>query len=597
MAAAGDHSGTTRAGSVLRVAGAQLPNVVGDLDGNRERILEVMTWAEEERADVLLLPELALTGYPLEDLALRHEFVGAAMDSLESLAREARSTTTIVGTIDRVTPRRSWDTRPRDVAIGAAFLSDGQVRGVYHKTLLPTYEVFDEARNFAPGTGPGAVWRIGAVVAGVCVCEDLWSEDGPPEAQAAAGAQVLLVLNASPFHREKPEGRRALAAAVARRNGVPLVYVNCVGAQDELVFDGGSLVVDASGDVRFRAEQFAPARFCVDVATARPRPAGAAARTVHARVSPPREAAPPPESVPQLDDYEQVWQALVMGTRDFAYKNGAAAAVLGLSGGIDSAVAAAVAADALGPENVLGVAMPAPGSPPRDLDDAEALASDLGIAFELVPMDGIMAAVGAGLAPVIEGRPMGNVRHDLLARMRGAMLMAISEELGHLALATGNKTELSIGSAALYGDMSGGWAPLKDCPKTLLYTLARHRNRRGQAIPEAIITKTPSALLGDDVGLPPYEELDPIVERYVEKGEGIAEIVASGFDPEVARGVLQLIDNAEPVRRLIPPGIKITKRAFGKDRRMPITNAWRPFRDEEAKLAPSGVPAEPSEAQ
>ncbi len=582
--------------SVLRVASAQLPNVVGDLDGNLARILDVMRWAEDERADVLLLPELALTGYPLEDLALRHEFVAAAMDALERLARESGSTTTIVGTIDPVVPRRSWDTRPRGVAIGAAFLSDGEVRGVYHKTLLPTYEVFDEARNFAPGADPGVVWRIGGAVVGVCICEDLWSEDGPPEAQAAAGAQALLVLNASPFHREKPEGRRALAASVARRNGVPLVYVNCVGGQDELVFDGGSLVVEASGDVRFRAEQFTPARFWVDVTTAPPRPIAAAVRTVHARVPSDRPPVPPPASSPQLDDHEQVWQALVMGTRDFAYKNGATAAVLGLSGGIDSAVTAAVAADALGPENVLGVAMPAPGSPPRDLADAEALARDLGIGFDVVAMDGIMAAVGSGLAPVIEGRPMGNVRHDLLARMRGAMLQAISEELGHLALATGNKTELSIGSAALYGDMSGDWAPLKDCPKTLLYTLARHLNRHGPAIPEAIIEKTPSALMGEEVGLPPYEELDPIVERYVEKGEGIAEIVASGFDEEVARGVLQLVDNAEPVRRLIPPGIKVSTRAFGKDRRMPITTAWRPFRDEEAKLAPSSGSAESAPA-
>lgn len=582
--------------SFLRVAGAQLPNVVGDLEGNCARILEVMEWAEAKGADVLVLPELALTGYPLEDLALRHEFVAAAMEALDHLARESGSTTTVVGTVDRVAPRRSWDTRPRGVAIGAALLFDGQVRGVYHKVLLPTYEVFDEARNFAQGTDPAAVWRLGGSVAGVCICEDLWSEDGPPEAQAAAGAQALLVLNASPFHREKPEGRRALCSSVARRNGVPLVYVNCVGGQDELVFDGGSLIVEATGEVRFRAEQFTAARFCVDVETAPARPETEALRTVHARLAAGRAAAPPPPSPPQLDDHEQVWLALVTGTRDFVYKNGAAAAVLGLSGGIDSAVTAAVAADALGSENVLGVAMPAPGSPPRDLVDAQVLAGSLGIAFEVVPMDAIMAAVGAGLAPVIEGRPMGEVRHDLLARMRGALLQAISDELGHLALATGNKTELSIGSSALYGDMSGHWAPLKDCPKTLLYTLARHRNRRGIRIPEAIIEKTPSALMGEEAGLPPYEELDPIVERYVERGEGIAEIVASGFDPEVVRGVLQLVDNAEPVRRLIPPGIKISKRAFGKDRRMPITNAWRPFRDEEAKLAPSSGSAEGSQA-
>lgn len=582
--------------SVLRVAGAQLPNVVGDLDGNCARILDAMRWAEAQEADVLLLPELALTGYPLEDLALRHEFVTAAMDGLDTLAAASGTTTTVLGTIDPVVPRRSWDTRPRGVAIGAALLCDGEVRGVYHKMLLPTYEVFDEARNFAPGAQPGAVWRIGGTVAGVCICEDLWSDDGPPEAQAAAGAQVLLVLNASPFHREKPEGRRDLVAAVARRNGVPLVYVNCVGGQDELVFDGGSLVVEATGDVRFRAEQFTPARFCVDVEAASARPLVGPVRSVHARIGLDRPAAPPPDSARQLDELEQVWQALVTGTREFAYKNGARAAVLGLSGGIDSAVTAAVAADALGGENVLGVAMPAPGSPPRDLTDAEALAGNLGIAFEVVRMDAIMTAVGSGLAPVIEGRPMGNVRHDLLARMRGAVLQAISDELGHLALATGNKTELSIGSAALYGDMSGGWAPLKDCPKTLLYTLARHRNRERRAIPNAILEKTPSALMGEEVGLPPYEELDPIVERYVERGDGIAEIVAAGFDAEVARGVLQLVDNAEPVRRLIPPGIKITKRAFGKDRRMPITNAWRPFRDEEAKLAQGTDSARGTEA-
>jgi NAD+ synthase (glutamine-hydrolysing) len=578
--------------SVLRVAGAQLPNVVGDLDGNCRRILDAMGWAEGQGADVLLLPELALTGYPLEDLALRGEFMRAAMDALDRLARESARTTTIVGAVDLVPPRKSWDTRPRDVANGAALLSDGGVRGVYHKALLPTYEVFDEARNFAPGSDRDAVWRIGGTVAGVCVCEDLWSEDGPPEAQAAAGAQVLLVLNASPFHREKPKGRHTLVSTVARRNGVPLVYVNCVGGQDELIFDGGSLIVDADGDLVYRAEQFSAARFCVDVETAPARPVSRAVRTVHTRAGLDRAAAPAPPSAALMPEIEQIWCALVIGTRDFARKNDATAAVLGLSGGIDSAVASAVAAEALGAENVLGVAMPAPGSPQRDLGDAEALAKSLGIGFEVVPMDPLMTSVASGLAPVIEGRPTGEVRHDLLARMRGAMLQAISDELGHLALASGNKTELSLGSAALYGDMAGGYAPLKDCPKTLLYALARFRNVERQEIPEAIIEKLPSALMGDDTGLPAYEEIDPIVERYVEKGHGLEEIVADGFDPTVVRGVLQLIDNAEPLRRLVPPGVKISSRAFGKDRRMPITNAWRPFRDEEEKLAPSVEPAE-----
>lgn len=572
--------------SVLRVAGAQLPNVVGDLEGNCQRVLDAMRWAQGERADVLLLPELALTGYPLEDLALRSDFVNAAKAALTELAAASGSVTTVVGTIETVPPRSSWDTQPRSVANAAALLCDGELRGIYHKVLLPTYGVFDEARTFAAGAEPDAVWRIGRTIAGVCVCEDIWSGDGPPEAQASAGAQVLLVLNASLFHQRKPEGRLSLAGSVARRNGVPLVYVNCVGGQGELVFDGGSLVVDADGEPRFRANQFDPTCFCVELETASPRAVGPRVRTIHARAGRDGEAAPPPPSAPELNELEQIWRALVIGTRDFAHHGGASTAVLGLSGGIDAAVTAAVASDALGGESVLGVAMPAPGSPARDLVDAQRLATQLGIGFAVVPMLAIMSALEEGLVPVLEGRPAGEVRHDLLARMRGATLLAISEKLGHLALATGNKTELSIGSATLYGDMAGDFAPIKDCSKTLLYQLARHRNARGLAIPEDVLSKPPSAILRESVDLPPYEVLDSIVERYVAKGEGLEEIMRSGLDRAVIRGVLQLIDDAETDRRLVPPGVKISERAFGKDRRMPISNAWRPFAAEEARLAP-----------
>lgn len=579
--------------SVLRVAGAQLPNVVGDLDGNCERVLEAMRWAEAQCADVLLAPELALTGYPLEDLALRSDFIEAAKAALMALAAESGTVTTIVGTIDTVAPRSSWDTQPRSVANAAALLCDGEIRGIYDKVLLPTYGVFDEARTFAAGSEPGAVWRIGPTVAGVCVCEDMWSGDGPPEAQASAGAQVLLVLNASLFHQRKPEGRLALAASVARRNGVPLVYVNCVGGQGELVFDGGSLVVDASGEPRFRAEQFEPTRFCVELELGSPRPVDRRVRTVHTRVDRDREVTAPPPSPPQLEELEQIWRALVTGTRDFAHRGGATTAVLGLSGGIDAAVTAAVASDALGAENVLGVAMPTPGSPARDLEDARRLVEQLGIGFAVVPMVAIMSALEGGLAPVLEGRPAGEVRHDLLARMRGATLLAISEKLGHLALATGNKTELSIGSATLFGDMAGDFAPIRDCPKTLLYRLARHRNARGAAIPEEILTKFPSSILREGVDLPPYEVLDSIVERYVENGEGVAEIARSGLDRTVVRGVLQMIDDAEADRRLMAPGVKVSERSFGKDRRMPIRNAWRPFAAEEARLAPGLVAQRP----
>ena len=580
--------------SVLRVAGAQLPNVVGDLDGNRERVADAMRWAEGEGADVLVLPELALTGYPLEDLALRGDFVSAAKEGLNALAAESGSVTTILGTIAAVPPRSSWDIQPRSVSNAAALLCDGEVRGIYHKVLLPTYGVFDEARSFAPGTAPDAVWRVGGTMVGVCICEDIWSGDGPPEAQASGGAQILLVPNASLFHRHKPEGRLALAASVARRNGLPLVYVNCVGGQGELAFDGGSLVVDHNGEPLYRAEQFDPTRFCVEVEPASPRPVSPAVKTVHARAGDDRAPAPPPASPPQLDELEQTWRALVIGTRDFAHRSGASTAVLGLSGGIDAAVTAAIAADALGPEGVLGVAMPAAGSLPRDVADAERLAEQLGIGLVVMPLDAIMSALEGGLAPVLEGAPAREVRHDLLARMRGATLLAIAEELGHLPLATGNKTELSIGSATLHGDMAGNFAPVKDCPKTLLYRLARHRNARGTAIPEEILSKTPSSLAREGGPLPSYEVLDAIVERYVEKGEGFEEIVRSGLDPIVVRGVLQLIDDAEPERRLIPPGVKVSERAFGKDRRMPISNAWRPFSAEEAQIAPSqGPPSGP----
>jgi NAD+ synthase (glutamine-hydrolysing) len=570
--------------SVLRVAGAQLDNLVGDVDGNARQILSAMRWAEEQAADVLVLPELALTGYPPEDLVLRREFVDATRDALAMLARHSGSTTTIVGTLDVVPPRRNWDTKTRTVANSAALLCDGELRGTYHKVLLPTYEIFDEARSFVAGNQPDALWRIGGSTVGVCVCEDLWSGNGPPEAQAAAGAQILLVPNASPYHRGKPEGRRALASSVARRNGVPLVYVNCIGGQDELVFDGGSLIVDSEGELFFRAGEFDQCRFCVDVPLPPPRPANARVGIVHARVAAPRSAEPPPPSAEQPTEAAQVWQALVLGTRDFARKNGLQTAVLGLSGGIDSAVTAAVAADALGPENVLGVNMPAPTSSTSDLFDAERLAVNLGIGFEVIPIGPVMATLNSELTQLFERRLGRDTRSDLQARTRGAILMAISDELGHFALATGNKSELSIGAGALFGDVAGHFTPLKDCPKTLLYTLARYRNSVEMAIPEGSITRTPTAQLTQDGLLPPYEVLDPIVERYIENGEGLEEIVDSGFDPTIVRGVLQMIDDAEFARRQTPPGVKITAQAFGMDRRMPISNAWRPYEREEVEV-------------
>ncbi len=423
---------------------------------------------------------------------------------------------------------------------------------------------------------------------GVLVCEDMWSSDGPPEAQAAAGAQVLLTLNASPFHRGKPDGRRGLASAVARRNGVPVVYVNCVGGHDELAFDGDSLVVDPDGEVIYRAAQFEPEHFWVDLQLGPARPA-LAARTVHTRAYRPRAPRPATASRPRLSEPAQIWRALVVGLRDFAAQSGSRSAVLGLSGGIDSAICAAIAVDALGPANVLGVAMPGPASSSAELSNARRLAANLGMAFEVIDVHGALSALSAGVGAALGFAPAARTDAELLARARTDILMAVSDERGDLVLATGNKSELSIGSATLYGDMAGDFAPIKDCPKTLLYTLAEHRNWIAPVIPAEIIARTPSAQLGGEAGLPPYAELDPIVERYVERVEGLAEITAAGFDPVVVRGVLQLVDDAEFKRRQTPPGTKITARAFGQDRRMPISNAWRPFRREQIEVAGEAV--------
>ena len=566
--------------TILRVAAAQLPNCVGDLDGNARRILDAMRWAEQQDADVIVFPELALTGYALADLATHEDFVRRSLDVLDELAAASGRTAAVVSTIVRVPPRRSWDTRERSLAIGAAVLADGELRGTYRKVLLPNYEIFDEARTFAPGDRPGALWRLGDTVAGISICEDAWSGDGPPELQAAGGAQILLVPNASPFHQEKHTGRLSLASQVARRNGTPFVYVNCVGGQDELVFDGGSIVVGADGELLHRAPQFTEDRFVVDVPVGRKRTVTGHVTTVYTRPSPTREPLPrvtPPE--PASSD-EQVWQALVIGTRDFVRRNGAGGVTLGLSGGIDAAVTAAVAADALSPHEVLAVAMPGPDSPQEELEDARKLAAALGIRFGLVPLREATSIVGDELAGVLRDRLGERARTGLEARTRAAILWAICDQLGHLPLATGNKSELSIGSASLHGDMAGAFAPLKDCPKVLLHRLARLRNRRDPVIPQRVLARASGAPGDDGSEGPPFDELDAVVERYIEGGETEIDRIAEGFDPAVVRGVLQLVDDAELERRQTPPGVRITQRAFGQDFRMPITNAWRPYRSE-----------------
>jgi NAD+ synthase (glutamine-hydrolysing) len=551
----------------FRVAGAQLNPTVGDIEGNAALIVDAMAWAEEQGADVLLLPELALTGYPPEDLVLRDAFVARNLAVLEELARASRTTATVVGFADRAGEHRHPDALGRGVANAAGILVGGRVAGVYHKCLLPNYGVFDEARYFAPGNAPATVWDIAGVPVGVSVCEDIWAVDGPPSQQAEAGAAILVNINGSPYHRGKGEERAALLARAAERSGVPVVYVNMVGGQDELVFDGESMVFDAQGRLLYRAEQFREERFVLDVPVA-----------IDAEADPvrPRASLDAPTPKDRLSDEAEVYAALVTGLRDYVHKSGFREVVIGLSGGIDSALTCAIAVDALGAGAVHGIAMPSRYSSTGSITDSEDLAARLGCRFDVVPIDEIFSSHLEALGPLFEGTAEGIAEENLQARIRGALLMALSNKFGGIVAATGNKSEMAVGYATLYGDMVGGYAVLKDVFKTLVYRLAEWRNRHDEVIPQAIIEKPPSAELRPDQldtdSLPDYGILDEILRLYVERDEDVEKIVATGLDAETVRRVARLVDRNEYKRRQAAPGVKITRKAFGRDRRLPITN-------------------------
>lgn len=552
--------------SFIRVAGAQINLRVGDLEYNEARIAEAMEWAEAERARLLLLPELAVCGYPPEDLVLRSAFLEANREAVDRLARRAGETATVVGFAEPLPPsaaahRGAPDAVERRAANAAALLRRGRTVGVYRKVMLPNYGVFDEDRHFAPGSAPDAVWEIGGVKVGVSICEDIWVEDGPPARQAAAGAQLLVNINGSPYQIGKPAQRMGHVRRQAERSGLPVVYLNLVGGQDELVFDGASLAVGGDGRLLYRAPSFAEERFTVDV------PIGGGES---------REA---PGSAPQLETNEEIYQALTLGFGDYVRKNGFEKVIVGLSGGIDSALTATVAADALGPEAVRGVTMPSRFSSPGSVGDSRELARRLGIRLDEIPIADLFATYQTTLEEVFAGTEFGVAEENLQSRIRGALLMALSNKYGEMVAATGNKSEMAVGYATLYGDLAGGFAVLKDVFKTKVYELARWRNRRGEAIPEAILSKPPSAELRpgqlDTDSLPPYEVLDPILAAYIEEDRSVGDIAAAGADRELAQRVAGLVDRNEYKRRQAPPGVKITAKAFGRDRRLPITNGWR----------------------
>lgn len=541
----------------LRVALAQINVTVGDLSGNTAKIIDYMGRARDIGADLVAFPELAVTGYPPEDLVFRPRFVRDNVDRMREIASASEGIAAVFGFVDRDSALRN----------AAAIVRDGRLVGVYNKKRLPNYGVFDEQRYFEPGT-ECPTYQIGGVPVGFNVCEDIWfeEEDDPVVLQSRAGARLLVTINGSPYHAGKLREREEMVAGLASRHGVYMAYLNLVGGQDELVFDGASMVFDPDGRLIARGSQFEEELVAVDL--------DLAGATV-------AERPPLPERPSRgYDEAGEVYAALVLGTRDYVRKCGFRRVLVALSGGIDSSLVAAVAADALGPDNVTTVFMPSRFSSEQSLIDAREVSENLGIEMRTISIEEPFSAYLDALAEDFRGTEWGVAEENTQSRIRGNLIMALSNKLGMLVLTTGNKSEMATGYATIYGDMAGGFAVIKDVPKTMVYRLAEHRNRMGRAevIPRSVIDKAPTAELRpdqkDEDSLPPYEVLDPILKAYVEDDMGLDEIVALGFDEETVRHATGLVDRSEYKRRQAPPGIKITPRNFGRDRRMPIAGGY-----------------------
>ncbi|MDD3726044.1 MAG: NAD+ synthase [Candidatus Ratteibacteria bacterium] len=551
----------------IRLGIGQVNFTVGDIKGNCKKITDYIKKAQKNKVDILSFPELFITGYPPEDLLLKSTFIKENLNTISSLEKIVGDIVVIVGFVD---------TQDGNLYNSAGILHNRKKVAVYHKILLPNYGVFDEKRYFSAGNNPFIV-DLSGISFGVNICEDIWHIEGPTKLQAAKGAKLIFNISASPYSMGKTEEREDIIRQQCMENNITVCYTNLVGGQDEIVFDGGSFVMDNTGNTFYKAPSFREALFVIDIPIEKAEKTQKAAFYISHSISENKPFITIPE-YKEITKEEEVYLALMIGLRDYVLKNGFKKVVLGLSGGIDSSLVATIASDALGSENVVGVFMPSRYSSKESEEDAKLLAENLKIAFITIPIDDIFTTYLETLSPIFSGKKLDITEENLQARIRGNILMALSNKFGYIVLTTGNKSEISVGYSTLYGDMAGGFAVIKDVYKTLVYKLAQYRNSVNVVIPERILTKEPTAELRPDQKdqdtLPPYETLDGILKEYIEKDKNFTEIVSSGFDRETVRKVIAMVDRSEYKRRQAPPGTKITPKAFGKDRRMPITNRF-----------------------
>lgn len=558
----------------IRITGAQLSFPVGAIQQNKETILNTIEIAESFESDIVIFPELCLTGYPPEDLLLRDSFLGKNYSVLEEIAEFSSESSAIIGFVDRNIDINKTDKKNREIANAAAIVQNGDVKGIYHKCFLPNYSVFDEARYFSKGSDPGKLFWYENIGVGINICEDIWINDGPSLSQVKNGASLIININASPFDINKSTNRKNLVIEQAKLLKVPIVYLNTVGGQDELVFDGGSFVVDKNGEVIHQSNQFEEELFHIDLELE----VKNETTQTNLKIREKTLSIETTTTYKELSKNEEVYRALELGLLDYVKKNNFKKVLIGLSGGIDSALTATIAADALGSENVIGVAMPTKFNSPDSLRDAKNLATNLGIEMKIIEIENLTESYRGILKNQFEDKINSVTDENIQSRIRGNLLMALSNQTGAMVVSTGNKSEMAVGYSTLYGDLAGGFALLKDVYKTEVYKLSNYRNSISKVIPENIITKEPSAELRpnqlDKDSLPDYELLDKILYLYIEEDSSSEKIISSGINEEIVYEVLEKVDRNEYKRKQVAPGVKLTEKAFGKDRRMPITNTY-----------------------